>query len=213
VAAALVAALAVTSGCGGGGDRPSAGRAEPAERAATTTTVTAPAGAETGLAGAIRPLPPAEALPSPAPAGPAPVSLDVAALDVAGAPIVDVGLAPDGDMEIPAVDEAGWYRFGPAPGRPGTAVLAAHVAYDGVDGVFRHLADLGPGDEVVVGLDGGGMERFVVDDVARYPKTELPGEVWARDGEPRLVLITCGGDFDPSAGHYEDNVVAWASPA
>ena len=30
---------------------------------------------------------------------------------------------------------------------------------------------------------------------------------------PELVLITCGGEFDPDAGSYEDNVVAYAEPA
>ena len=52
-----------------------------------------------------------------------------------------------------------------------------------------------------------------IEQVARYPKVELPDEVWARSGAPRLVLITCGGDFDTATRHYEDNVVAWASPA
>jgi hypothetical protein len=34
--------------------------------------------------------------------------------------------------------------------------------------------------------------------------------VWARDGEPQPVLITCGGEFDNASDDYEDNVVAYA---
>jgi hypothetical protein len=37
--------------------------------------------------------------------------------------------------------------------------------------------------------------------------------VWAREGDPQLVLITCGGEFDAQARSYEDNVVAFARPA
>jgi hypothetical protein len=35
----------------------------------------------------------------------------------------------------------------------------------------------------------------------------------ARDGDPQLVLITCGGEFDTEARSYADNVVAFARPA
>ena len=92
-------------------------------------------------------------------------------------------------------------------------VLAAHIAYDGVDGVFRHLDDLATGDTVTVALDDGSTGDYVVTEVTQVPKAELPAEVWGRDGEQRLVLITCGGEFDEGAGHYRDNVVAYARPA
>src|SRR5699024_1943933 len=44
-------------------------------------------------------------------------------------PVDPVGVADDGQMEIPPLAErAGWYRFGSSPGDPtGTAVFAAHV--------------------------------------------------------------------------------------
>ena len=47
----------------------------------------------------------------------------------------------------------------------------------------------------------------------RYAKASLPAaDVFARDVEPRLVLVTCGGAFDPATRHYADNVVAYAVP-
>jgi hypothetical protein len=50
--------------------------------------------------------------------------------------------------------------------------------------------------------------------VRTYPKeTGLPASAFARDGAPRLVLITCGGPFDAATGNYEDNVVVYATPA
>jgi LPXTG-site transpeptidase (sortase) family protein len=158
-------------------------------------------------------LPPAPALPEVADEGPIPAQIEIGALDVASVPVVAVGVEGNGDMEIPGVDEVGWYRFGSRPGEPGSTVLAAHIAYDGVDGVFRHLDDLEAGDEVVLTDDAGTVSRFVVTEVAQYPKTALPDRVFATDGDPGLVLVTCGGAFDAGAGHYEDNVIAFAAPA
>ena len=46
-----------------------------------------------------------------------------------------------------------------------------------------------------------------------YPKQELPTEaMFAREGTRALVLITCGGEFDSTTGHYADNVVVVAEP-
>ena len=48
----------------------------------------------------------------------------------------------------------------------------------------------------------------------RYRKTTIPlDRYFARDGAPRLTLITCGGPFDRTTGHYRDNVVVTAVPA
>jgi hypothetical protein len=172
----------------------------------------APSEAPAGLAQATRSLPPAEALPPPPPEVAEPVSLHIDGLGIEGAPIVPVGVEATGEMEVPEADEVGWYRHGPAPGEPGSGVLAAHIAYNGVDGVFRHLSDLDGGAEVVVAFDDGTSMRFVVSEIARYAKTDLPDDVFAREGDPRLALITCGGDFDHKNRSYEDNVVAYARP-
>lgn len=116
-------------------------------------------------------------------------------------------------MEVPAADQVGWYRYGSRPGEDGATVLAAHIAYDGIDGVFRHLADLRPGDAIAVHLSDGAVQRFVVTALAQHRKEELPDEVFAREGDPQLVLITCGGEFDDDARRYRDNIVAHARPA
>ncbi|HET8618827.1 MAG TPA: class F sortase [Acidimicrobiales bacterium] len=201
-------AAALVAGCGSGGDAPGDASVGAGGGGSTTTAAPSP------LAGAVRPLPPAPVTPDVPVGGAEPTALAIEALGVSGAPVRPVGVEPDGGaMEIPPVDEVGWYRFGARPGDPGSTVLAAHVAYDGVDGVFRHLDDLGAGDGVTVALSDGSMQAFVVTDVARYPKSALPAAVWAREGDPQLVLITCGGEFDAEARSYEDNVVVFARPA
>lgn len=139
--------------------------------------------------------------------------LSLPALGVEVAPVEPVGVEPNGEMEIPPADEVGWYRFGAAPGEAGSAVLAAHVAYDGVDGVFRDLDRLDAGDEVAVTFDDGTTASYRVTEVVTHAKDALPDDLFARRGPERLVLITCGGDFNPSLRSYEDNVVATAVPA
>jgi LPXTG-site transpeptidase (sortase) family protein len=202
-----VLAVALVTGCGTGDGARDGAAVNPRRGAGTTTAPPSP------LAGAARPLPPAPVTPDVPVAGPEPTGLTIEALGVADAPVRSVGVERDGAMEIPPVDEVGWYRFGARPGDPGSTVLAAHVAYDGVDGVFRRLDDLGAGDGVTVALSDGSSPAYVVTEVAHYPKSELPAAVWARDGDPQLVLITCGGQFDTEARSYADNVVAFARPA
>jgi hypothetical protein len=44
-------------------------------------------------------------------------------------------------------------------------------------------------------------------------KQRLPvDQLFARDGQPRLVLVTCGGPFVPALSSYRDNVVVVGEP-
>ncbi len=145
--------------------------------------------------------------------GPTPVSIDIPGIDVTAAPVTDVGVEPNGDMEIPGASEVGWYRFGPRPGDTGSAVLAAHIAYNGVDGVFRNLTEMRPGDLFSVNFSDGSAREFQVLGLRQWSKLEIPLEdLFARDGTPRLVLITCGGNFNRALDSYDDNVVVVAIP-
>jgi hypothetical protein len=123
-----------------------------------------------------------------------------------------VGVEVDGALEVPPAAEVGWYRYGSAPGASGSAVLAAHVDYDGEAGAFFRLRDLEVGAPVEVELAGGDRRSFVVTELLQVPKVELDPAWFARSGAARLVLITCGGEFDRSARSYRDNVVAVAEP-
>ena len=146
--------------------------------------------------------------------GPYPVRLEIAELGV-DAPVQPHGVDSDGRMDVPDnIEDVGWYRFGPSPGEPGSAVLAAHVDLAGPGrGLFYDLGDLEPGDEVEVGFDDGTTARFLVTARAIYEKTELPLDViFSRKGSPVLTLVTCGGEFSRSAGSYDSNVVVFAVP-
>lgn len=144
---------------------------------------------------------------------PRPVGLVIESLDIVDAAIVDVGVEENGEMEIPGAAEVGWYRYGPSPGESGSAVLAAHIAFNGRDGVFRDLQKIEVGDVVEVRYEDGSSKRFRIAETAQYDKDELPVDrIFAKEGAPELTLITCGGDFNRSLRSYSDNVVAYAEP-
>lgn len=142
----------------------------------------------------------------------APVAISIDPIGVHDVPVRDVGLLPDGELEIPGADEVGWYRLGAAPGQPGTTVLAAHVSWNRQSGPFLRLGELAPGAQVVVGLADGTTRTYEVVTRAQHPKRALPPELWRTSGPETLVLITCGGAFDEQRRRYADNIVVTAVP-
>lgn len=143
---------------------------------------------------------------------PVPAAVEMVALGI-DAPVVPAGIDADGAFDLPPGSQAGWYRFGPAPGDRGSAVLAAHVDWNGAPGAFFPLRDAALGDRLSVAYDDGSIVEFEVVSVEDYVKTELPlEELFARDGPPQLALITCGGEFDRETRSYASNVVVLAVP-
>lgn len=146
--------------------------------------------------------------------GPKPVRIEIDSIGIDDGTVIGVGVDDAGSFDVPTHDEIGWYKYGPAPGQFGSAVLAAHVVLNGTDGAFRHLADLDQGDAVRIDFDDGSTEEFTILGLDQYAKADLPlKEIFRRDGDPQLVLITCGGEYDPATNGYRDNIVAVAAPA
>jgi hypothetical protein len=190
---------------------PSATTGAPVELALGTppasSSVTAPA-----VPGALPTVTARPAAPAAEPHRPPPVHLKVPGMGV-DADIDAVGVQPDGQMALPAdVDRVGWYRFGPAPGADGSAVIAGHV--DDRDqglGAMAPLREATVGEEVQVDDSAGTTTRWRVLSRELIQKQMLPlDRLFARDGPPRLTLITCGGPFLPEFGSYRDNVVVVA---
>jgi hypothetical protein len=113
-----------------------------------------------------------------------------------------------GQLGVPA-DPArvGWWM-------PSTAelVIDGHVdtAAAGPGALYR-TGSLSPGAAITV-RTADGSEHWTVDGVRTYVKGQVPAGLFAGYG-PRLVIITCGGPFDYVTRHYDDNVIAYASPA
>ncbi|WP_084103525.1 class F sortase [Demequina sp. NBRC 110056] len=121
-------------------------------------------------------------------------------------------LLPDGALGTPVdTDLAGWFEGGPRPGAVGPAVIAGHVSWNGDPSVFFRLTEIEPGDRIDVHQADGATVTFEVTRIEQHPKDDFPTvAVYANTSGPELRLITCGGEFDSSTGHFDDNVVVFA---
>ncbi len=151
-------------------------------------------------------------MPDPAdfPTGIDPVRIVIPAIGV-DADVVDLRLTAD-QVEVPDdFGDVGWWTPTRRPGEIGPAVMGGHVDSTSGPAVFFRLTELEPGDEILVNGADGDTRTFVVDRALQADKYERPPEVFGfGQGRPELRLITCGGAFDPSVGHYEDNYVVFA---
>ncbi|WP_413320676.1 class F sortase [Agrococcus sp. 1P02AA] len=140
-----------------------------------------------------------------------PTDVTIASIGLA-APLIDLGITDEGDMEVPVYyDEVGWFTGGGRPGGHGPTVIAAHVDSTTGPGVFHRLHELGEGDAVEVTDAAGTVFRYVVTDVADYVKADFPtGDVFGATAADELRLITCGGVFDPASATYDENRVVYA---
>jgi hypothetical protein len=144
-----------------------------------------------------------------------PVRLTIPAIGV-DTPLIELGLHPDGTIEVPPVAgraPAGWYRNLASPGEVGPAVMLGHVdsARNG-PAVFFRLRQLEQGDQVTVKRADGRTAVFTVDRVAEYPKAAFPtDDVYGGLDHSALRLVTCGGQFDKYRREYLGNVVAYAT--
>ena len=137
--------------------------------------------------------------------------------DGLSAPVSAVGLRDDGSLVIPDDPRVvGWWTGGSMAGDAyGSTVLAGHVdsASRGI-GVLADLPRLRRG-QVVELTAGARSARYRVVSARLVPQAQLSrtGGVFRTDGDPQLVLITCGGPFDPVRHHYADNYVVVARPS
>ncbi|MBA3450610.1 MAG: class F sortase [Chloroflexia bacterium] len=149
--------------------------------------------------------------------GVAPIALQVDSVGI-DAPI-ELGAVVDGVM----VDPSGpwvvsWYEPLGKIGEGGNVVMAGHVDYYTVGpAVFWDVRNLLPGDIIrVVGENGENFE-YAVEWMQQYNVlTDLTPEVIQTQivgdtGQESLTLITCGGEFDPVTGEYNQRWVVRAN--
>lgn len=131
-------------------------------------------------------------------------------------PVVAVSASADRVLEIPEDPQTiGWWSGGAAPGSPvGTVVLTGHVARKSGPGALLKLAETRVGSTITIaGRTGEKPVKYVVKARQSYLKTVLPWEsLFAQGMQPRLIIITCGGEVDPTSGRYDSNVVVAATP-
>jgi hypothetical protein len=173
---------------------------------------TPPGGRVIAVAPDAIPAPPPEIVVASAPGKQyAPMTIRIPVI-AASAPVDPLGLNRDGTLQVPSdFGRAGWYTGRPPPGATGPAIIVAHVDSKSGPAVFARLRELKPGDEVTVTRADRSAVIFVVDRVESHRKNAFPtNAVYDPTPGSTLRLITCGGSFDRKAGHYRDNVIAFA---
>jgi LPXTG-site transpeptidase (sortase) family protein len=139
-----------------------------------------------------------------------PLALRIPSIGVAAAvePVV-----ADAGVLVPPADPAlvGWWADGArAGGSTGAVVLTGHTVRGGV-GVFDDLAEVRPGDTVRVDTSRGRVTYVVAvaRDLSKEQLATAAPELFAVDGRPRVVLVTCA---DWASGRYRGNTVVVAVP-
>jgi len=142
-----------------------------------------------------------------------PARLIIPAIGV-NANIQSVGLAwqGNGQMGIPTnFTDVAWYKDGPLPGMPGSAVIDGHL--DGKDvpeAVFYDLEKLQLGDLVEVIDESGKKLQFKVVGSKSYDRNATTTEVFSGDvSRARLNLITCSGDWIANEKSYNERIVVF----
>jgi LPXTG-site transpeptidase (sortase) family protein len=138
-----------------------------------------------------------------------PLALRLPALGVS-APVAAVAMESGGVL-VPPADPSlvGWWSAGARPGsRRGTAVLTGHTVHAGA-GVFDDLGELEVDDtvQVVTRTRVLVFHVRVVRDLSKERLADHAARLFAQDGDPRLVLVTCTGWDD---GRYLANTVVVA---
>lgn len=156
------------------------------------------------------PVPDAEAPGSVWPAS-EPVRLEVPAVGI-HVDLVDLGLAPDGTLEVPSEPmRAGWYTGSPTPGQAGPSIIVGHVdSADNGPAVFFRLGELTRGAGIEISREDGRVARFEVTAVRSFAQSRFPTEaVYGNTEGAALRLITCG-KWNGETEEYDNNVVVFA---
>jgi sortase A len=131
----------------------------------------------------------------------------IPALDV-DAPVMVVPIR-NGTWDVEQIThEVGHLQGTASPGDSSNVVMAGHITLAaGGYGPFRGLAQLQPGEEVLVYISDQEVYVYEVDSVKTVEATDV--EVTYPTAEPILTLITCV-NWDPVQGRYNDRLVVVA---
>ncbi|MEA2528913.1 MAG: sortase [Thermomicrobiales bacterium] len=129
----------------------------------------------------------------------APTWIAIPAIGIEAA-IEEVWIA-DRQMGVPEDPwNVGWYPELGYVGNDDNVVMSGHVDWWGYGPtVFADLANLGEGDEIVLGGDDGGTYVYLVTEtwtVDEWSPREDVRRVFRDTEDEALTLITCTGDFD-----------------
>jgi LPXTG-site transpeptidase (sortase) family protein len=120
------------------------------------------------------------------------------------------------ELVVPAdPGRVGWWDGSSYVGDPyGSTVIAGHVdVFDRGIGFFYQLWNIKVGERVVLRA-GHLRQAYKITTLRQVPRTDLVDdkEIFDIGGPPRLVLITCAGNFRADRGGYSRNLIVVARP-
>jgi sortase (surface protein transpeptidase) len=127
------------------------------------------------------------------------------------APIMKVGIDMNGEMVVPrSAHQVAWLDQGPFPGDTNNGVLAGHIRWNKVDGSFGNIQKLGPGDTVIVELQGKRWEFRVTWMCLFDFDTPLAEKIMGYTNVPSVTLISCGGVYSWTSHTHNKRVAVRA---
>jgi sortase (surface protein transpeptidase) len=141
----------------------------------------------------------------------APVWVEIPSAHVA-APVVELGVEDDGQMDAPADgDVVGWYRMSARAGQPGNSVMSGHIDWGHAPAVFWGLRALRPGDRITVRGGDDVTYVYAVEWNTSFPTGAVPvQQVVGGSFDTLLTLITCDGIYDGTERAYSERRVVRA---
>ena len=137
-------------------------------------------------------------------------------ISVYGARVVEVGMdGQENRLGDPAnVHDVGWFNQSAKPGAPGSKQTAG--LYDGHNtgaysrGVFYRLSELASGDTIIIERGDGKRLTYEVRESSLVKLEEVDMAKMmetAVEGVEGLNIISCGGEWDRTAGTYTHRVL------
>lgn len=123
-----------------------------------------------------------------------------------------LGINDNREVETPkSFDQVGWYKYSPAPGLLGPAVVLGHVDSKIGPAVFFSLGQLEIGDDIFIYRSDSSVAHFKVDFLERYEQKEFPTEkIYGNINHAGLRLVTCSGIYLRGQQRYTHNLVVYA---
>lgn len=106
-----------------------------------------------------------------------------------------------------------WYKDGASPAdEEGNAIINGHVRWGGIAGTFAILPELKENEEILVEFEDHTQKRFYVAETHFFPFDGVPTEMLSQDGDFRLTLISCHGEWNSDAGTSSQRVFVICKP-
>lgn len=126
--------------------------------------------------------------------------------------IKSVGLDNKGRMStVEDPKELSWYDT--RGHQVQNVLLSSHRDWNGELGILHGLESWETNQQLTLTFQDGNQSTYRLSEVEVYHKDNVPKDVMKlQEGDPRVTIITCTGDFQPNNGGYDKRAIAIFEP-